>query len=53
MLLHLAHDIQKEILFLPWTFAGRDEIQEKDVRRIAMELDWEKQRKKWNMVQNE
>ena len=52
-LLNLAPDIQEELLFLPRTTAGRGEIQEKDVRRIAMELDWEKQRKKWNMVQNE
>jgi hypothetical protein len=40
-LLNLAPDIQEEILFLPRTTVGRGEIQEKAVRRIAMELDWE------------
>lgn len=43
-ILNLAPDIQEEILFLPRTTAGRREIQEKDVRQIAMELDWEGQR---------
>ena len=38
-LLTLAPDIQEELLFLPRTIAGRGEIQEKVVRRIAMELD--------------
>ena len=46
-LLNLAPDIQEQILFLPRTTAGRGEIQEKGVRRIAMELDWEKQRAMW------
>lgn len=43
-LLNLAPDIQEQILFLPMTTKGRGEIQEKDIRQIAMELDWEKQR---------
>ena len=38
-LLTLAPVIQEELLFLPRTIAGRGEIQEKVVRRIAMELD--------------
>lgn len=49
-LLNLAPDIQEEILFLPRTNAGRGEIQEKDVRRIAMELDWRKQREQWSVL---
>ena len=44
-LLNLAPDIQEDILFLPRTTEGRGEIQEKDIRRIAMELDWVLQRK--------
>ena len=47
MLLNLAPDIQEQILFLPRTNAGRGEIQEKIVRRIAMELDWRTQRTMW------
>ncbi len=46
-LLNLAPDIQEELLFLPRTTNGRGEVQEKDVRQIAMELDWRKQRVIW------
>lgn len=42
-LLNLAPEIQEQILFLPRTTVGRGEIQEKAVRRIAMEFDWEAQ----------
>ena len=37
-LLNLAPDIQEQILFLPPTTTGRGEIQEKDIRKIAMDL---------------
>ena len=46
-LLNLAPDIQEELLFLPRTVKGRREVKEKDVRTIAMVLDWRKQRKIW------
>ena len=46
-LLNLAPDIQEELLFLPRTTAGRGKIQEKAVRRIAMELNWETQWPMW------
>ncbi len=46
-LLNLAPDIQEQILVLPRTNEGRGDMQEKDIRRIAMELDWEKQRMMW------
>ena len=46
-LLNLAPDIQEELLFLPRTTNGRGEVQEKEVRQIAMELDWKKQREQW------
>ena len=49
-LLHLAPDIQEEILFLPRTERGRDPIRERHVRPIAAELDWRKQRKMWGEV---
>ncbi len=52
-LLNLAPDIQEEILFLPRTTGGRGDIQEMDVRRIAKELDWGKQREMWSKVQRE
>ena len=46
-LLNLAPDIQEQILFLPKTTSDREHIQEKDVRRIAMELDRSQPRKLW------
>ena len=46
-LLNLAPDIQEELLFLTRATEGRGDIQEKAVRRIAMELDWEPQRVLW------
>ena len=46
-LLHLAPDLQEEILFLPATERGRDAIPEKQVRPIAAVLDWGKQRQLW------
>ena len=46
-LLNLAPDIQEELLFLPRTTEGRGDVQEKDVRRIAMELDWGRQQDLW------
>ena len=52
-LLNLASDIQEELLFLPRTTTGRGEVQEKDVRKIAMELDLGKQREMWSKVQRE
>lgn len=46
-LLNLAPDIHEELLFLPRTTEGRGEIQEMDIRKIAMELDWETQWPMW------
>lgn len=47
-LLSLAPDIQEAILFLPRTVQGRDPITERDIRQIVAEMDWNKQRWKWN-----
>lgn len=43
-LLHLAPDIQEELLFLIPVPAGKDKIHEKMLRSIAAETDWRKQR---------
>ena len=44
-LLHLAPDIQEELLFLPLVTEGNDPIHEKMLRPIAAEVDWERQRR--------
>ncbi len=46
-LLHLAPDIQEELLFLPRVERGRDPLTERDLRPIAATADWRKQRKLW------
>ncbi|MEW5980368.1 MAG: recombinase family protein [Acidobacteriota bacterium] len=46
-LLNLAPEIQEEILFLPSTFAGSDAVSERDLRAIASEVNWKKQRLMW------
>lgn len=46
-LLHLAPDIQEAILFLPRVVEGRDPITEHDLRPIAAEIDWGRQRAAW------
>jgi len=49
-LLHPAPDIQEELLFLPPTDGSRAPIREHMIRRIAAEIDWEKQRAIWREV---
>ena len=49
-LLHLAPDIQEEILFLPRVMNGRDAIRERVIRSITAELDWRRQRQLWNAL---
>ena len=46
-LLHLAPDIQEELLFLPLIERGRDSILERQLRPIASVPDWRKQRRMW------
>lgn len=46
-LLHLAPDIQEEILHLPTVKAGDDPITERDLRPIAAMRDWRKQGMAW------
>ena len=49
-LLHLAPDIQEEILFLPRTVHGRDPVTKHDLRPVACLLDWEQQRTAWRRL---
>ena len=44
----LAPDIQEEILFLPETEHGPDPITERDLRPLAAETNWQKQRQMWS-----
>ena len=46
-LLHLAPDIQEDILFLPRVAKGSDPIPEQRLRLIAALADWSSQRKAW------
>jgi hypothetical protein len=48
--LHLAPDIQTEILFLPPVIRGRDPVTERHLRPIAAEADWARQREVWKKV---
>jgi hypothetical protein len=49
-LLHLAPDIQEEILHLPRVTEGKDPVTEKMLRTIAAEVDWERQREMWGSL---
>ena len=46
-LLHLAPDIQEELLFLPEVTSGRDPIHERMLRPVTAMLDWHEQRIAW------
>jgi len=49
-LLNLAPDIQEAVLFLPRTKKGPAPLTEVDLRPIAGELDWKKQRRMWKSL---
>jgi len=51
-LLYLAPDIQEELLFLPPVERGRDRVTEKQLRAIAAEPDWRKQRSMWRELRS-
>jgi len=51
-LLHLAPDIQEQILFLPEVTDGRDPIHEHMLRPLCAEMGWEKQRAAWARTKN-
>jgi hypothetical protein len=46
-LLHLAPDIQEDILYLPNNVSGRDSLTERCIRQIVAERRWDKQRAAW------
>jgi hypothetical protein len=46
-LLQLAPDIQEAILFMPEVEEGRDPVKEWQVRPIAAEVNWGRQRGMW------
>jgi len=46
-LLHLAPDIQEEILFLPPVTEGRDPVTERELREIVTLWHWTSQRESW------
>jgi hypothetical protein len=52
VLLHLAPDIQEEILGLPRSKGRRDPVREKMVRPIAAVPNWRKQRVMWAAVRS-
>lgn len=47
---HLAPDIQEALLHLPEVSQGRDPITERDLRPIAAEMNWAKQRTMWTKL---
>jgi len=49
-LLHLAPDIQEELLFLPRCQSGRDVLTEKRMRPVAAQPSWSKQRDLWGRL---
>ncbi len=46
-LLHLAPEIQEEIMFLTKVMAGCDPVHEKMLRTIVAEINWTKQKQMW------
>jgi hypothetical protein len=49
-LLHLAPDIQENILFLPRVARGRDPICLEHLQALTALLDWQSQRRCWNEI---
>jgi hypothetical protein len=49
-LLHLAPDIQENILFLPRVARGRDPICLECLQALTALLDWQSQRRYWNEI---
>lgn len=49
-LLHLAPDIQEEILHLPAVSSGRDQLTERDLRALVHAPCWQEQRVLWQSL---
>ncbi len=52
-MLLLAPDIQREILLLPKTMAGRDPVSERGLRRVMAIVRWDRQRRAWQEMRGE
>ncbi len=52
-LLMLAPDIQEQILFLPLITAGREPLKEWQIRPVAAQIAWAKQRRMWKTLAGE
>jgi len=52
-LLHLAPDIQEQILDLEPVFSGRDPVTERDLRALVAEANWAVQRRLWTQIHGE
>ena len=48
-LLHLAQDIQEQLLSLAHNPAAAQPIVERHIRRVASAVDWCEQRRRWNV----
>lgn len=49
-LLNLAPDIQEAILFLPHVERGKDPMTELELRAVASDVDWGRQREVWGKI---
>jgi hypothetical protein len=49
-LLHLAPDIQEELLYLPEVMQGKAAIHERLIRPLTREMDWRVQRRMWGKI---
>lgn len=49
-LLHLAPEIQEELLCLVGVGAGRFWATERDLREVVQHLDWDHQRREWRLL---
>jgi hypothetical protein len=49
-LLHLAPDLQEQVLFLPPTGRGRDRLQLRHLLPVAATADWPRQRRQWQAL---
>jgi hypothetical protein len=49
-LLHLAPDLQEQLLFLPRPARGRQVLALRHVLKVAAALDWPEQRRRWRKL---
>jgi hypothetical protein len=49
-LLHLAPDIQEQLLFLPLLHQGRERLHLADLQPLCRQWDWRRQRRMWQAL---